>query len=340
MGFPGYKAKRMLGLCCSWSGLAAARWRLLPPGIYILNYHRIGNPASTAFDRGTFSCSLSRFRLHLETICERFKVINLDRLAHIVAKGALPTKKPIAVITFDDGYADNYSLAFPLLKEFSFTAAFFLPTSFINADHIPWWDEIAWHVRQSSHCRLSLPGLSSPLELEVANRDRVVRAVLQWARKHNQPMSEKLQMVREATGTIATWDAGKHSLFLSWSQAREMARAGMDIGSHTHSHGILSHLTETAQTHEFVESRRILEDELGERVISIAYPVGDATCFTSRTLELARLAGYQLGFNYLGRVQRVPVADPLNMHRLRVDDLGFSHSSLRELITFPNLAFD
>ncbi len=106
-----YTLKKML---LAGSGALALRWRFLSPGLYVFNYHRIGDSSITAFDPNVFSCDEEHFDAHLKLIASRFRVINTSELLELIESGARITEH-LAMITFDDGYADNYSKAFPLL---------------------------------------------------------------------------------------------------------------------------------------------------------------------------------------------------------------------------------
>src|SRR4051794_14027874 len=100
-------------------------WKSLRPALYILTYHRVGDARATPFDPGTFTCTADRFREHMTTVKERFEVIDLERLRYEQQRGATPTR-PLALITFDDGYKDNHEAAFPILKDLGMSAVFFL----------------------------------------------------------------------------------------------------------------------------------------------------------------------------------------------------------------------
>ena len=89
---------------------------------------------------------------------------------------------------------------------------------------------------------------------------------------------------------------------LSWSQLAEMRQAGMSVGSHTISHRNLAELSDDAARAELEDSRRILEDRLGEAIDSIAYPFGiPGRHITESTLSVARRAGYTSGTAILYR---------------------------------------
>jgi peptidoglycan/xylan/chitin deacetylase (PgdA/CDA1 family) len=106
---------------------------------------------------------------------------------------------------------------------------------------------------------------------------------------------------------------------MSWDEIRMMRRAGMSIGSHTHSHRILAGLPEADQIVELARSKETLEQELGRTVDTISYPVGDPSSFTLLTQRLARAMGYRLGLSYYGGVNRVGHADPLDVRRFGIE---------------------
>ena len=90
--------------------------------------------------------------------------------------------------------------------------------------------------------------------------------------------------------------------FLSWDEAREMTAGGMVIGSHTHSHHVLSQLEPERQLQELSNSRAILKKQLGVAPDAIAYPVGGKSSFTELTQSAVREAGYRAAFSFYGGV--------------------------------------
>ena len=99
-------------------GLKQLLWKVLPNGVYCFNYHRIGNPEQTAFDPNVFSCTAEIFEQHLHFFQKHFEIISTDDLLDLYPNNSV--SKKYAVITFDDGYQDNYQFAYPLLKQLNF----------------------------------------------------------------------------------------------------------------------------------------------------------------------------------------------------------------------------
>src|SRR5262245_32673706 len=127
-------------------GVTAARWRLLPTRLYCFNYHRVGDPLSTDFNRNIFSCSAERFEEHVRCVRDRFEVVTLDGLRHIAEHGHAG-RRPPALITFDDGYVDTYTAAFPVLRRYQVPAIFFLPTAYFGSSAVPMAAGIVWLPR-------------------------------------------------------------------------------------------------------------------------------------------------------------------------------------------------
>jgi peptidoglycan/xylan/chitin deacetylase (PgdA/CDA1 family) len=317
----------------SFTGLVWGRWRMLGLNLYCFNYHRLGNPEDCQFDRGVFSCGQGEFREHLGLIKRRFEVIGLERIPWLLNHRPIG-RRPYALITFDDGYFDNYALALPMLREFDMTATFFIPTAFIGSRRIPWWDEIAWTLRHASVRQLRLRGVNEVFSLEPDAVERTtIRILDRVATRSDIPMGEQVDEMREACRPREPMNSV--NLFMDWPQVRALRAAGMDIGAHTHTHPVLSHLDDAAQKQELETSRGILEQELREMVHAVAYPGGQQFSYTRRTCRLAQSVGFQLGFNFLGRPNRLPIADPLDIGRM--DASGGDGRHFQARVCFPAL---
>ena len=89
---------------------------------------------------------------------------------------------------------------------------------------------------------------------------------------------------------------------MNWDEAARMARGGMALGAHTHTHRLLGRLTESEQLDELTTSRRILRERADVEAETIAYPVGLRSSFTARTKALAAEAGYRAAFSFYGGI--------------------------------------
>jgi peptidoglycan/xylan/chitin deacetylase (PgdA/CDA1 family) len=314
-------------------GLADVCWRMLKRGLYCFNYHRIGDPSESQFDRGVYSCSAFNFREHICLLRDRFEIVDIATLLKI-NNGPLP-RKPLAMVTFDDGYADNFQVAFPILKELGVKAAFFIPTAFIGGSRVPWWDEIAWILRNATVTQIRLSDSDGDYVLNEAHIEKSIRGVLKLVkRRENIPMDKQVAEIYESSRPKGTISELGQKLFIAPEQLCEMRLAGMDIGSHSHTHQILSHLDADLQLEELRRSKEIIEGIIGEPVLSVAYPVGSSSAYSARTCEIARSLGYRIGFNYLDSPNWLPITNLFEVHRLSVSG-DLSSNELKSKVCFP-----
>src|SRR6185437_1325052 len=96
-------------------------------GLLVLNYHRIGDPSASLFDPALFSATADAFEAHVRVCKQSFDVVSPGDLPRI--RGA---RGRYVQITFDDGYRDNYDVAFPILARHGVPATFFLATGLID----------------------------------------------------------------------------------------------------------------------------------------------------------------------------------------------------------------
>lgn len=298
-------------------------WNFLPNGVYVFNYHRIGDSSLTDFDRDIFSCRQDVFESHLEIIQQHFEIVDTTQLTQIVSQKKL--KKRYAMVTFDDGYLDNYTLAYPAMRKEAISGVFFLPTSLISGKDIPWWDEMAFILRSNVGQQVRLPGEDVPISLSAETLDKDIRQFIYRAKRLDKYTAQQvLEYLRDQFPDVDSKSkAGQQQLFMNWSQVREMAEGGMEIGSHTINHHILSRLSDQEQKHEIADSKVIIENAINRTVSVIAYPVGRHHCFDETTKQIAEDSGYTLGFNNEPHYNTAPIdAFDINRFSVNEDDLA------------------
>jgi peptidoglycan/xylan/chitin deacetylase (PgdA/CDA1 family) len=292
--------RELFARLCSATGFTSLIERLRKTqSVIVLNYHRIGNPEDSPYDPGVFSAKAEEFAWQVSYLKNRFEVLTLDNLLAMVA-GERPIR-PGVLITFDDGYRDNYEIAFPILQAAGVHAIFFLPTGFIGSSRLPWWDLIACIVRNSGKpvIRICYP---QPMEFNL-ERDGANVAISQVLQAYKHPeMKDHERFIGELLAATDSKlpDANGEACFMNWQQAREMQAAGMAFGSHTHNHEVLTKLPVERQYEELKVSREILERELNAPVVTVAYPVGGRSAFSKDTQEMARRSGYKAAFSFYG----------------------------------------
>ena len=321
--------RELLSRLCSRTGLARVL-EAMPQrrDLLILNYHRIGNADETPFDSGVFSATAEQFDSHIAYLKRRFHMATLEEVFAMM--GGDNPRGTSVLITFDDGYLDNYTLAFPILRSRGVQAVFFLPTAFIGTGKLPWWDVIAYIVKQSVKERIHLE-YPEPANFDLM-ADGGKRVSMQILRLYTQPAvkdPERFIADLEKVCEVSRPEGGVERCFLDWDEARDMQQNGMAFGSHTHSHEILTRLSPELQREEVRHSREILERELNRRVDILAYPVGLKHCFSAKTISALEQTGYRAAFSFYGGSNHPGEIRPFDIRRYGVADLSFASFRLQ-----------
>jgi peptidoglycan/xylan/chitin deacetylase (PgdA/CDA1 family) len=285
-----------------WSGASFVMSQFPPAdSLLVLNYHRIGHPEKDLYDPGVFSATADQLDDQITFLKKQASLVTLeDALAFVEGRVRKKRHRFRVLITFDDGYRDNYDLAFPILRSHGVQAVFFLATGIVGSAHIPWWDHIAYLMRTARRRRFSLRYPENrEIDLERHGLEDALRSVLRLFKLPENSDSARFMIdLQEATQGDDP-PAGLRR-FLDWHEAREMISGGMAFGSHTHSHGVLSQLEPARQREELMVSRSMLQEQLGISADVLAYPVGAKTSFSDATQKIAREAGYRAAFSHHG----------------------------------------
>ncbi|MBL9177483.1 MAG: polysaccharide deacetylase family protein [Verrucomicrobiaceae bacterium] len=202
-----------------------------------------------------------RFEGLVAGLAASYDVLSLDELAALLEQGR-PLPAYPAVLTFDDGFASNYHLAYPVLKRFGLPATIYLETEFVDEKLPIWVDRVDYAMQQAGRSRADL--VSFKEKLKPLPQAEILAAV------------ERLEAeTGHRLGRADRDDVPAIYRALDWAQVREMAASGLvTFGSHTHSHVILGRAAPEVIRHELLESRRIIEKETGSPCVHFCYPNG------------------------------------------------------------------
>ena len=265
-----------------------------------------------------------RFDTLVGWIARHFRVLPLSQAAEQLARGTLPAAA--ACITFDDGYADNRTVAAPILHRHAVPATFFVATGFIGGGRM-WNDTVIEAVRRAPDGVLDWHelGLGSHPLGGAASRVAAYSAVLK-SLKH-QPPAQRAALTAEVAQRARL--PAESELMMTPRQLVELRDLGMAIGGHTVSHPILSTLETSVARAEIDEGRRQLAAWLGEPPTVFAYPNGvPEQDYTDRDVALVRDAGYRVAVSTSpGAAQQG--ADPLQLPRFTPWDRDLARFAVR-----------
>jgi peptidoglycan/xylan/chitin deacetylase (PgdA/CDA1 family) len=270
--------------------------------LIVFNYHRIspGSPDFAApFDDGVYGPSPNVFEQQVKWLQKNTRVLSEPDLLEIISREdrvdlRRSPSELCSLITFDDGYLDNYALAYPILKRLGAPATFFIPSHLIQSRTVGWWDSIAYLLKRTQKTAIHWNGEVYSL------RDRAAVAKSFNTKMALQPAGETRDLVQrlaDACGEPLPDAALQSSQLMNWDQIREISR-DMTIGSHSHTHTVLATMDAAAQKEDMALSKSILEREIGKPVASLAYPVGGYQHFTRETQKAAAECGFRIAFSF------------------------------------------
>jgi peptidoglycan/xylan/chitin deacetylase (PgdA/CDA1 family) len=225
--------------------------------------------------------SVRTFRRICEFLARRYQVMPLSEMARLNQLGEKLPARAVA-ITFDDGYASNHDLGFPVLRDLGLPATIFLSTGFLDGTHALWFQEmdLAYQAMGRS---------GSELATTLAELKKLPNAELRAAVK------------RAVTSTQAPNTIPRAMQPMSWDDARSLQQSGLiELGGHTHTHPILARCTLEEQAYEIKTCRDRMVAELGRAPSLFAYTNGGAGDFTAETQGLLAEHGFTAAFTMMG----------------------------------------
>ena len=279
----------------------------LSRSLSILAYHRVvSEPDSLVPDQ---VCA-SEFDWHLAVLDRWFTVLPLREAVARLRAGTLPVRS--ACVTFDDGYADNVTVALPILRRHRVPATFFVATRFIDGGRM-WNDTVIETIRKAqgdtldARC-IALDTLS--ISTIVLRRQAIekVLAALKYL-----PLEERQRRVDElAAETIRSLPS---DLMMTTEQVRGLCVSGMEIGAHTVTHPILARLNPEHADGEIRDSKSRLEAITGNPVTLFAYPNGKpGRDYRQEHIGMVRRLGFEAAVSTARGVAHA-ASDPFQLPR-------------------------
>lgn len=263
-------------------------WPVLKQALTILVYHRV----LTEWDplrQGELVAGV--FDEQMRFVSKNFAVLPLLDAVRLLKQGNLPTRA--CCITFDDGYADNLTVALPILKQYGLPATVFIATGYLDGQRM-FNDTVIDAISHSKLSQLDLRELDLGLHPinSLAERQQAVVSVLRQF-KYRTPEARDAALPR----LVELTDCGPLPMgtMLNRDQVSELARQGVEIGGHTVTHPILTSIDDARAMDEMLQGKQLLENLTAGPVRVFAYPNGQPQKdYAKRHVAMARNAGFEL----------------------------------------------
>ena len=276
------------------SGVLSAVQRRAVGGrrVLILSYHRVVGNFELEAKRGlpTLNVTQETFRKHLEQVAETHDIVPLDHALEVL-EGTRRASRDVAVITFDDGYRDVYTWAFPVLRQMKVPAVVYVPSHFIGTEkrlgHDRLWAAlIRMKDRGIGPMAVGVGGQSEKWLIEAFDGAHTPNKVLErLIGKHATPALTKLADALEERLGLAGMKVPEGQLAMSWDQLREMDVHGVETGGHTAEHTVLTNQRLEDAHREIALCKATIDQHMGKSIRHFAYCNGYYSAGVAQALK-------------------------------------------------------
>lgn len=275
--------------------------------VTILMYHRVLNERQTSNVQPGMYVTSHVFEEHIKFLNSHFNVISFHKLLQKLKNATIQYNTRYCIITFDDGWRDNFINAYPVLKKYNIPATIFLPTSYIDTTNWFWPEKVSFllsnielvglseQTRRELHSLMEeydiLPVWSQGIRLLLPTPCSPPPAILDAIIESLKTRSEyQIESIIGRLQGILGIDFPQQRLMLSWQEIDEMSKHRISFGSHTCNHLILTRLSRQEINYEIAESRDKLVTHRINFIPILAYPNGN---YNELVVEEAKKAGYE-----------------------------------------------
>lgn len=251
----------------------------------IINFHGVRKQTTNIFNNRHIP--VSDFEKTLVYLKNNYNIVPLSELFELHRSKKKPEHRTIA-ITFDDGYLNNFEIAFPILKKYNIPATFYLITKGLVENDFIVWPDLIDLVKKFDNSDITIEDHKFPppsyynnsLGSEVINYLKTKGEMAENLSKKAFPDKAKKQ-VDKVQELIKLVDAETIKPYIN--------EPLLEFGSHTHTHYCLEYLSSETLKNELHLSRKIIQDIMGREVVSLAFPDGS---YNHETLSAAKECGY------------------------------------------------
>lgn len=244
--------------------------------------------------------------MQMETLHKRFHVITIDQFVERMER-RVPFENSSCLVTFDDGWRDNYTHALPILKQYEIPAVVFLPVDFIGGTRLFWQEQLTHlilqaikEIKRDLTRRDQLARLLAPLGLEsvldTSSHDPCLIMVMDAVRRNKTfdsvVMKNTLEKLAEELN-VSLERFQETDSFLSWEQVSSMAKQGITFGGHGAEHRILTNISLSEAEQEIRASKEILDSRLHLKLVVFSYPNGN---WSPEVARLVEKSGFRAAF--------------------------------------------
>ncbi|MBI3627195.1 MAG: polysaccharide deacetylase family protein [Candidatus Sungbacteria bacterium] len=294
------------------------RWALAAAGSRtILVYHGVSSDTGSGiFNYRKKFIQPRNFENQLRWLWRFYTIVPLNSLLETADPGRR------LAITFDDGYVNNYTEAFPILKRLNTPATVFLTTALVGNESPLWVDRIEYAIGHAKKDTIDLTIDGKSRRFPIRSREEKEKAddfLRTYCKQINGEEKEKLILEVENQSETKLRLEGSPYEGLAWDYIREMEASGLiHFAPHTKTHPILSHISPDEARIEINESNDIIKQKCSQYIPVFAYPNGQPRDITVSIIETLKAAGLHYGLTTVpGSFNTID--DPYAIKRITMD---------------------
>ncbi|MBV1696984.1 MAG: polysaccharide deacetylase family protein [Hyphomicrobiales bacterium] len=261
----------------------------------ILTMHHVRPPRPDRFQPNRLLEITPRFLQRVVKLLRRSRVdvVSLDEMHRRVTEGDF--RRRFVCLTFDDGYRDTLTHAYPILKAAQLPFAVYVPTSFPDRLGELWWLALEAVIAKNDRIGMVIEGRNHTFDCRSLADKRVLFEELYWWLR-SRPTEVELRTAMRDLAACYSVDIAAfcRDLCMDWREIAELAADPLvTIGAHTVNHPMLAKLPEKLVRSEMDLSRSVIEAALGKQPAHLSYPIGDPTSAGPREFNIAAELGFK-----------------------------------------------
>ena len=285
--------------------------------LYVLAYHRVDElDRNPRLDPSLITATPAQFEAQIQFIAQRYHPVSAEEVLETIERGALLPRDAV-LVTVDDGYRDFQDVIFPIVRRHGIRPVLFVPTAYVGQGAF-WWDQLFDALQQTCAQEISTPlgrlSLRTPVEKRAA-----LEHLRAYIKRSHVPFEQARRELQALCATMAPNLVSPERVTLDWDELRALARSGVTIASHSHTHPILSGVPPDQARGEIRTSQRLIAREIGHALPIFAFPDGNPAAFNPNVVSLLREEGFKLAWTMMEGCSRLELDDPLCLPRIAME---------------------
>ncbi len=261
----------------------------------ILRYHSVAEPGDNYYSSPGICITPEVFENQIRFLSENYNIVSLDTIADCIDKQQ-PFPEKTVVLTFDDGYRDNYQ-AYQIMKTYGVQGTFYIAAGCIGEGEPLWLFEIIYLVSNTAkfEFKLSVKGEDVYFLLLSKNQKKSAsRKITEIIKSNNLEVREDIRaQLKDQLCDVSDLHEKSSKVMLTWEQVQEMSCNGMTVGGHTMTHLNLPNADPHDMVSEIKECKNMIEQKTGHPALHFSYPNGgNYDYYNDSVTEAVKKSGY------------------------------------------------